>query len=495
MDYRQRAAEIARAYGLDPEIFVRQIEVESGFDPRAVSPVGAGGLAQIMPATAQQPGFGLSPISDDARFDPETSLNFGAQYMRAMLDRYDGDYNRALAAYNAGPGRVDQEGGIPNIPETQNYVSQIMGGGGGLTVTPSSRGLRQDDEPQGLLGALGIQRRDPEAGGETAQPFYQRDTFRDLMGNLAIGFNEMRLNPSQAIPAIVARGQERRQEAASANRTIDWLSQQPGGQPYVEMINAGGDPAQAISAYTTAMRQDANAESNPNVQSVQSLPDGGAVYYMRDGSLMVRSVTGEQLEGEAAQEYVRQAQDYGAQLQQQIHAARGIGGITADIVSNTYDELNTVTGNIANVDNALAAIEGGAQSGFIYNMLPDITVASASLRNAMNRMGLNVISSVTFGALSESEMRVAMETAVPQNLRPPELQEWLENYRSAQVKARQALENAARFLSQPGNTLNQWLNMSQEERQRVTPGGGSSPAPSGGGEVDPNDPLGLRGGS
>ena len=113
MDYRQRAAEIARAYGLDPEIFVRQIETESGFNPRAVSSAGAGGLAQIMPATARQPGFGISPISDEARFDPEASLNFGAQYMRAMLDRYDGDYARALAAYNAGPGAVDRAGGIP----------------------------------------------------------------------------------------------------------------------------------------------------------------------------------------------------------------------------------------------------------------------------------------------------------------------------------------------------------------------------------------------
>ena len=160
-DYRGQAARIARAYGLDPDIFIRQMETESGFNPRAVSPAGAGGIAQIMPETARQPGFGITPISDEARFDPETSMNFGAQYMRAMLDRYDGDYARALAAYNAGPGRVDRAGGVPNIPEPQNYVSRIMGGGGeGPTVFASSRGINEPREPQGLLASLGLQRRE-----------------------------------------------------------------------------------------------------------------------------------------------------------------------------------------------------------------------------------------------------------------------------------------------------------------------------------------------
>lgn len=266
MDYRQRAAEIARAYGLDPEIFVRQIETESGFNPRAVSSAGAGGLAQIMPATARQPGFGISPISDEARFDPETSLNFGAQYMRAMLDRYDGDYNRALAAYNAGPGAVDRAGGIPNYSETQGYVSRIMGGQGadqgGPMVFASSRGEGSPEEPQGLLGALGIQRRDPEAGGETAMPFYQRENFGRFMDALAVGLNELRDTPSQAIPAMVAQRQERRREGERANRTMEWLQTQPGSEAYVQMLEAGGSPAEVIQAYTEARRAEAEALRN-----------------------------------------------------------------------------------------------------------------------------------------------------------------------------------------------------------------------------------------
>ena len=135
MDYMGMAAMYARQYGLDPEIFVRQIAQESRFNPDAVSPKGAVGIAQIMPDTARDPGYGVTPIED--RTDPEESLRFSAELMRAMLDEYNGDYGLALAAYNAGPGRVNEAGGIPDIPETQNYVQSILGSGG----IPSDAGL------------------------------------------------------------------------------------------------------------------------------------------------------------------------------------------------------------------------------------------------------------------------------------------------------------------------------------------------------------------
>ena len=126
MDYLELADYYAEQYGLDPTIFRRMIMQESGFDPEARNErSGALGIAQIMPDSARQPGFGIDPIED--RLDPEQSLRFGAQYLRAMLDRYDGDYARALAAYNAGPTTVDRAGGIPDIAETQTYVSNILG--------------------------------------------------------------------------------------------------------------------------------------------------------------------------------------------------------------------------------------------------------------------------------------------------------------------------------------------------------------------------------
>lgn len=126
MNYIEMAQEIAKEYGIDPDIFARQIQMESRFDPDAVSDKGAAGIAQIMPDTAKKPGFGIAAISLEDRFDPETGLRFGAQYMRAMLDKYDGDYPRALAAYNRGPGKIPLTGKAEFNEESYDYVGNIM---------------------------------------------------------------------------------------------------------------------------------------------------------------------------------------------------------------------------------------------------------------------------------------------------------------------------------------------------------------------------------
>ena len=128
MDYVKLATAMAQKYGLDPNIFVRQMAQENRFRPTGTSSAGAEGIAQIMPATARDPGYGVRPLANTS--DPVESIRFAAEYMRAMLDEFGGDYSLALAAYNSGPGRVSRAGGIPPIKETQNYVSSILGGTG-----------------------------------------------------------------------------------------------------------------------------------------------------------------------------------------------------------------------------------------------------------------------------------------------------------------------------------------------------------------------------
>ncbi len=107
----------ARDVGVDPLLLLALVQHESGFDPNVVSHAGAIGLAQLMPGTARE--LGVNP------HDPHQNLAGGARYLKAQLERF-GSVELALAAYNAGPGRVQQAGGIPNIEETQNYVANVM---------------------------------------------------------------------------------------------------------------------------------------------------------------------------------------------------------------------------------------------------------------------------------------------------------------------------------------------------------------------------------
>jgi hypothetical protein len=110
---------ISDRHHLDPDLVNSVIHAESGFNPRAVSPKGAQGLMQLMPHTASQ--LGVSNA-----FDPKANVEGGTRYLRELLERYNFDLVKALAAYNAGPHRVEQYRGVPPYYETRAYVANII---------------------------------------------------------------------------------------------------------------------------------------------------------------------------------------------------------------------------------------------------------------------------------------------------------------------------------------------------------------------------------
>lgn len=121
--YRGEFLTVAKAaaakHGVPEDLFLRLVQQESGWNPGAVSPKGATGLAQLMPETAAL--LGVDPA------DPHQNLDGGARYLRMMYDRF-GDWRLALAAYNAGPLAVEKHDGVPPYAETQGYVVAILGG-------------------------------------------------------------------------------------------------------------------------------------------------------------------------------------------------------------------------------------------------------------------------------------------------------------------------------------------------------------------------------
>lgn len=138
-----------------PDLVSRVIQQESGGNPNAVNArTGASGLMQVMPATAADPGFGVKPMAWDQRFDPAEGRRFGEDYLKAMLNRYDGNVPKALAAYNWGPGNADKwSGDMSALPEeTRNYITAITGSQG---AQPQQPGLMQAvTQPDALSEAM-----------------------------------------------------------------------------------------------------------------------------------------------------------------------------------------------------------------------------------------------------------------------------------------------------------------------------------------------------
>lgn len=125
--YGEMVTDAAARYDLDPILLAALVQAESGWNPSAVSPVGAMGLGQLMPGTADYLG-----VSNP--FDPEQNLDGAARYLASMLARYDGDVRLALAAYNAGPGRVDACRCVPDNGETPGYVTDVLAAADGYRL-------------------------------------------------------------------------------------------------------------------------------------------------------------------------------------------------------------------------------------------------------------------------------------------------------------------------------------------------------------------------
>jgi soluble lytic murein transglycosylase-like protein len=118
-EYEGLIDQAAARYGLDPAVLHGLIQQESGFDPSATSSVGATGLTQLMPGTASS--LGVANPSN-----PVESIEGGARYLSEMMEQFGGNTAEALAAYNAGPGAVQQYGGVPPYAETEGYVAKVL---------------------------------------------------------------------------------------------------------------------------------------------------------------------------------------------------------------------------------------------------------------------------------------------------------------------------------------------------------------------------------
>jgi len=322
---------------------------------------------------------------------------------------------------------------------------------------------------------------------------------------LAIGFGGLTQNPNQALMQMsadrIAGRAQSRQDTETKNRTVEWLRSQPNGERFAQLAEAVG-PTEALRAYQTA-QTGSELPSGIRELTVQAqlagLTPGTPEYqeFMLSGGGDPATFRALDRQARAAgfvpgtPEYQQFMATRGSgQSEEAVLAARTQGGGAAagaaaagtqmvERAFQAFDQAGQATQSISTMNEAIAAIDAGARSGLVENFLPNVTAASSALNNAMNRMGLDVISSVTFGALSEAEMNLAMDTAAPRNLEPEALRDWLVAKRDAQEKAQQALFAAARYLSNPQNKLADWIDLQTKGSAAATaPATPATPAPS-----------------
>lgn len=275
-------------------------------------------------------------------------------------------------------------------------------------------------------------------------------------------------NPEMAVEAVDQRLAAA--EAAGNQAEINEL------KIYRRMIE--NDPVMAKNYFRAIggiVAPDLFGGMSAKVGAQEILPDGTIIQSTPQGPV-VFGPDGARLEGQAAADAVRRAREFGVEVATDTSRGREVGklggqaelGAEAEgakeagkqgqqLALSAFDAASKARTAISNLDAAIEALDKGANTGVIESMFPNWNAATIELENVRNRLGLDVIGSVTFGALSEAELNMALQTALPMNLSPPALKDWLQRKKDAQIKLVNYLEEQARFLSKPGNTLNDWL--------------------------------------
>ena len=222
---------------------------------------------------------------------------------------------------------------------------------------------------------------------------------------------------------------------------------------------------------TKIAQKDAEAKvgGGDKVQSSKVTPNGTTIIVMKDGTTRVVSATGENLTGQARADAIIASEQFGAETQGTRAQARVGGELTSKQVGVAFAEIGKIKKNIGNIDDAIKAIDDGANTGVIASKFPNITTASITLNNVRSQLGLDVIGSVTFGALSEGELNLALDTALPTTLRPQALKQYLTEKKAAQEKLVGYLSKQISYLSKPGNNLSGWLEQSGKQGQSNLP--------------------------
>jgi len=214
---------------------------------------------------------------------------------------------------------------------------------------------------------------------------------------------------------------------------------------------------------------DSKGETDEDAAEVQasSILDGGVVVtVMKDGKTKVLDAAGKELEGEDRAEAIRVAEERGIEIQSGRAGGRRAATVAVNTSLSAFDQVGKSRSNIANLEEAKRLVqEEGANTGVIANRLPNWKDSTIALATVKNELGLDVVGSVTFGALSQGELTLALNTALPTNLSEDALVDWIDRKIIAQRKLQDYLYGQAIYLADGDKTIGDWLRKQRDEKE------------------------------
>jgi len=292
-------------------------------------------------------------------------------------------------------------------------------------------------------------------------------------------YSQLLSNPDNAEQILIngiAQVEEQGGNPAYLRRGLEAVRQNPEAGAQAAIFEGSALFPDVHKAYTNQQKAQADLAGKPaSVQSSDILPDGTTIQVLKDGSTRVTGPEGRTLKGKDAAAAVKAARKFGTEVS--VEGARGRAQAGVDpsaekdarkaaisVGKETFKSIKPIRKSISNIDKAISAIDQGANTGVIASRLPSITAASIELDNLRGQLGLDVVGETTFGALSEGELQLALDVALPETLDEAELKDFLIRKRDAQKKVLKEMESAARFLSSGKGTISAYIEKLEAEK-------------------------------
>jgi len=359
---------------------------------------------------------------------------------------------------------MPQPTGMPTPPQVTPARQMPDMGGAGVRMTPEQLAAQ-------AAKAVELEKRNPEVKADPGFMSTVKDFFgnRENMLRLAAGFNTMRLNPDQGLASLINQELTDIRKTKATGRTAQEIVRFLRSKGYEEYAKvAEANPELAGDIYQQIIQKELDPGSAVKTSGVQTASDGRLFVVTSDDQggqtvKFLKGSDGRQLMGTTPRD----------RADAEVAAARQMGNMEAaqTYVQETYKEAENLSDKLRLFQDAIVELERGAGTGVVQSLLPTVRAATANLESIRNQLGITVINSATFGALSESELALALNTDLPLNLSEPELAQYLRNKIEATNKLRAEMLKKAADMQRLGynDFIEQQRKETQENSQYLNP--------------------------